>query len=115
MGDYDLQSAAPRRVWVSATKSSAPGLVFAPAAPAPVERHAEQENVEPNNQQHNPIVDELSQRRRKKRDPRNGAEEREVNPGKIPAGARAMIELDLLAEPADAECHQAHAKDQPWR
>ena len=63
-------------------------LVFGPAAPVAVERQAEQENVEPINQQHNPIVDELSQHRRKKRDQADGREEREVNPGKVSAGAR---------------------------
>ena len=41
-----------------------------------------------------------------KRDQANGAEEREVNAGKVPAGAREMIELDVLADPADVECHQ---------
>ena len=59
-------------------------LVFAPAVPAPVERQAEQENVEPINQQHNPIGDELSWQRGRKQDRANGAEEREVNPGGFP-------------------------------
>lgn len=78
-------------------------LIFAVAAQAPVERQAEPENVEPINQQPNPIVDELSQRRRRKRDQANGAEKREVNACKVPAGAGEMIELDLLADPRDVE------------
>ena len=84
-------------------KSSALGLFLLSPPQLQKSVRAEPENVEPINQQHNPIVDELSQRRRRKRDQANGAEEREVNAGKVPAGAREMIELDWLADPADVE------------
>ena len=43
---------------------------------------------------------------------RDGAEEGDVNPGEIAVGAGEVVELGLLADPEDADGHDAHQKDE---
>src|SRR5215472_11787488 len=57
-------------------------------------------------------MDELRQQRSRKRNQTDRAQKCNMNPCKIPVGTGKMVELGLLADPEDAECHHAHEKNQ---
>jgi hypothetical protein len=78
--------------------------------PAPVEHHAEKQDVEPVDQQGDAVVDELGEQRSRERRERDGAEEGNVNPREVAVGAGELVELGLLAHPEDAIEHDAHQK-----
>ena len=81
-------------------------------APTPVEGEAEQKDIEPVDEKRDPIVNELGEQRGGEGREADGAEEGDVNPGKIAVGARELVELGLLADPEDAVGHDAHEKNE---
>lgn len=84
-------------------------------APAPEKCHAEQQNIEPINQQGRAIVNVFGEQRRGEGNQADDAEEGNVNPGEVAIGTGEMVELGLLADPEDAKGHNTHQKDQQAR
>jgi hypothetical protein len=90
-------------------------VVAGGVAPAPVESEAEEDDVAPIDEKRGAVVDEFGEERSGKGRERNGAEERDVNPGEIAVGAGEVVELGLLADPEDAVGHDAHQENEQAR
>lgn len=84
-------------------------------APAPVEGTAEQQDIEPVDQERDAEVDVFREQCGREWRQRDGAEKSDVNPGEIAVGAGELVELRLLADPEDAVRHHAHQKDEKTR
>src|SRR3984893_18553536 len=84
-------------------------------APTPEQGKAEQEDIEPVNQERDAEVDVFREQCGRKRCQRDGAEECNVNPREVAVGACELIELRLLADPEDAVGHHAHQEDKNAR
>lgn len=84
-------------------------------APAPVKCESEQQDVAPIDEERGAVVDELGEQRCGKWRETDGAEEADVDPGKVAVGTREVVELSLLADPEDAIGHDAHEKDEQAR
>ena len=90
-------------------------MVASGVAPAPVEDEAKEQDVEPIDEKRDAVVNVFGEQRGGERGEADGAEEGDVNPGKIAVGAGEIVELSLLADPEDAIGHYAHQKVEPLR
>ena len=71
--------------------------------PAGVDERASREDVQPVDEQRQPIADELGEQGRGERQQGDGGQERELQPAEAPAGAGDVVQLRVLAVPEDPE------------
>lgn len=76
--------------------------------PTGVDDRADQEDVEPVDEQRRPIADEHGEEFSGERQERYRGQERDMNPREIAVRAREVSELRFLANPEDAEGDEAH-------